>query len=585
MKKENAVVNLSAKPFYLTQQDMDWVEQTITTMTLEEKIGQLFINLGRSREPGYMKTLLDRFHIGGARYIPASAAEIHKQNTFYQQHTKIPLLISSNCEAGGNGACNDGTYIATSAQCGASADPQTAYQVGYVSGVEGTAVGCNWTFGPIVDILLNWRNTIVNTRAYGNDPDQVIAMAKAYIKGVRESGMAACAKHFPGDGVEERDQHLVLGVNDLSCEEWDRTFGKVYRALIEDGLQSIMVGHIALPAYSRKLRPGIRDQEIMPATLAPELISDLLRGQLGFNGLILTDASHMAGMACAKERRLQVPEAIAAGCDMFLFFNDPEEDFGYMLEGFRSGIISEQRLDDALHRILGFKAMLKLHEKQVAGTLVPGADPLAQIGCEQHLSMAQQAAEKSVTLVKDTQHNLPITPRTHPRIKLYYLAAPPQTLDQWPDPVRAVVIEELERAGFQVDLNPNFYDLAKDPAGPQNLWKAMQAGKMEDFRSKYDAVFVFANIRGYAQENVVRVKWASAHSNEIPWYVAERPTVFVSLNYTTHLIDVPMVKTYINAYGDTRILIRETIRRIVGEAEFTGKYNETVFCDKWDTRL
>ena len=582
------MVNLSEKPFYLSADDIQWVEQTIQSMTLEEKIGQLFINLGRSREPAYMQELLDRFHIGGARYTPASAAEIYKQNAYYQQHTKIPLLIASNCESGGNGACSDGTYVAASAQCGASCDPQTAYHVGYVSGVEGTAVGCNWTFGPVVDIILNWRNTIVNTRAYGDDPDQVIEMSKAYIKGVRQSDMAACAKHFPGDGVEERDQHLVMGVNDLSVEEWDQTFGRVYQSLIDDGLQSIMVGHIALPAYSRKLRPGIPDQEIMPATLAPELLTGLLRGQIGFNGLILTDASHMAGMACAKERRLQVPEAIAAGCDMFLFFNDPEEDFNYMLDGYHAGILTEQRLDDALHRILGLKAMLKLHEKQAAGVLVPDPARLAQVGGPEHLALAQQAAERSITLVKDTQRNLPITPATHPRVRLYYLASPPQTLDQWPDPVRALVIEELEQAGFQVDLSPNFYDLAKNAqaqGGRGNMWQIMQAGKMEDFRHKYDAVFVFANVRGYAQENEVRIKWSAGHSNEIPWYVAERPTVFVSLNYTTHLIDVPMVKTYINAYGDTRALIHETIRRIQGEAPFTGQYNDTVFCDKWDTRL
>jgi beta-N-acetylhexosaminidase len=323
----------------------------------------------------------------------------------------------------------------------------------------------------------------------------------------------------------------------------------------------------------------------MPATLAPELLTDLLRGQMGFNGLILTDASHMAGMACAKERRLQVPEAIAAGCDMFLFFNDPEEDFGYMLEGYRTGILSAERLDDALHRILGFKASLKLHEKQANGALVPPAEDLAVVGSAKHQAMAQAAAEKSITLVKNTRDQLPITPATHPRIKLYYIAAPPATLQRWPDPARAVVIEELERAGFQVELNENAYDLQKSGEGQANFFKSMLAGKMETYRSKYDAVFVFVNVRGYAQENVVRIKWSAGHSNEIPWYVAELPAVFVSLNYTTHLYDLPMAKTFINAYGDTRELIRETIRRVMGQAEFTGRYNETVFCDKWDTRI
>lgn len=579
------MVNLSEKPFFLTQNDIEWVEQTIASMTLEEKIGQLFINLGRSRTPEYIQGLIQKYHIGGVRYTGASAVEIHRQNQLYQQNSRIPLLIAANCDSGGNGACIDGTHIATSAQCGATNSPETAYHVGLVSGAEGMAVGCNWTFGPCVDIFLNWRNTIINTRSYGPDPDQVIDMSRAYIRGVRENGMAACAKHFPGDGVEERDQHLVLGCNDLSCDEWDRTFGKVYGTLIDEGLQSIMVGHIALPAYSRRYLPGIRDQDILPATLAPEITTGLLREQLGFNGLILTDASHMAGMACAKERRLQVPEAIAAGCDMFLFFNDHDEDYSFMLDGYRSGIISQQRLDDALHRILGFKASLKLHEKQVNHTLVPDAASLSIIGCEQHKIMAQTAVEKSITLVKDTQNNLPISPATHPRVKLYYISAPPQSSRDWPDPVRAVVVEELERAGFQVDVHQNYYDLVKNQVGPELFWTLFHAGKMEEYRAAYDAVFVFINVKGYAQENVVRIKWSTGHSNEIPWYVAERPTVFVSLNYTTHLYDLPMAKTFINAYADTRITIRETIRKIMGVAPFEGIPNDTVFCGRWDTRV
>lgn len=576
------MVNLKAMPFYLSDEDIRWVEKTIESMTIEEKIGQLFINLGRSRDPEYMRMLLDKYHIGGARYMGAPAAEIHKQNAFYQQHSKIPLLIAANCDNGGNGACSDGTYIATSAQCGAADTPEIAYHVGKVSGIEGMAVGCNWTFGPCVDIFLNWRNTIINTRSYGCDPDQVIELSKAYIKGVRESGMAACAKHFPGDGVEERDQHLVLGVNDLSVEEWDNTFGKVYKALIDDGLQTIMVGHIAQPAYSRKLRPGIKDEDIMPATLAPELLQDLLRGQLGFNGLILTDASHMAGMAVAKERRLQVPEAIAAGCDMFLFFNDHDEDFHYMMEGYKNGIITEERLNDALLRILGFKASLKLHEKQANGTLVPDAAGLSVVGCAEHQALAKQAAEKTITLVKDTQHNLPITPQTHPHIKLYYISEPPPTMNHWPPATRDLIAQELEKVGFQVEVHQNAYDMQK--AGDYNFFKLFSAGKMEEYRAKYDAVMVFVNVRGYAQENCVRIKWSTGHSNEIPWYVAERPTVFVSLNYTTHLYDLPMAKTFINAYGDTQTIIQETIRKIMGESEFTGRYNDTVFCDKWDTR-
>ncbi len=133
--------------------------------------------------------------------------------------------------------------------------------------------------------------------------------------------------------------------------------------MIGHGVQSIMIGHIGAPELSRHFRPGLADKDILPATLAPELLQDLLRGELGFNGLILTDASQMIGLTQAMKRKDLVPATIAAGCDMFLFFRNPAEDFQYMLDGYKSGVITEQRLHDALRRILALKASLGLHRK------------------------------------------------------------------------------------------------------------------------------------------------------------------------------------------------------------------------------
>lgn len=579
------MVNLKAKPFYLSDEDIKWVHGTLEGMTIEEKIGQLFIAIDENPDVNVMLDTIKKYHIGGARYEPNTAKGVYDNAKLYQETSKIPLLVACNCDSGGNGACTDGTLIASSAACGATPDTKTAYDVGYVSGREGTAIGCNWTFGPCADILLNWRNTIINTRSYGDDVDTVIANSKAYIKGVHHSNMAACAKHFPGDGVEELDQHLVTGINDLSCEKWDETFGKVYQSLIADDLQSIMVGHIALPEYSRKLSPGIKDIDIMPATLAPELLQDLLREQLGFNGLILTDASHMAGMTSAKPRKNQLPYAIAAGCDMFLFFNDPEEDYNYMMQGYKNNIITEERLHEALTRILGFKASLKLHEMRANNTLTPPEEGLSTVGCKEHKELAEVAASKYMTLVKDTENNLPIKPSTHKRVKLYVLSAAPTSRNAGPDPAKAIIAEELEAAGFTVDVHESFYDLDRIESKDENYITATICGSSEDFKEKYDAAFVFVNMKGYAQENVMRVRYSTGHSNEIPWFVREVPTVCVSLNYTTHLIDLPMMRTFINAYAPTRTVVKEVIRKITGESAFMGECNDTVFCGRWDTRL
>lgn len=563
------MVNLKAKPFYLNDEEIEWVQTTIDSMSIEEKIGQLFVNLFFDFDENRVSEFIKKYPIGAARYMGGQSKDIQKLLNLLQRNSRIPLLVAANCDAGGNGACNDGTYIASGAQCEASQDVSVAYDAGYVSGVEESALGVNWNFDPCVDILSNWRNTIVNTRAYGSDADVVIKHTSEYIKGLTQSNVASCIKHFPGDGSEERDQHLVLGVNELSVKEWDESFGKVYQTLIDEGVNSIMVGHIAQPAYSKYLNPSLTDQDILPATLAYELTTTLLKEKLGFNGVVVTDASHMIGMAAAMKRKDYVPLAIAAGCDLFLFFNDAQEDYQFMMDGYKNGVITEARLSDALTRILGLKAKLKLHLAHAENKLQKDEAELRVIGCEKHLEMAKSAADKGITLVKDTQGNLPITPSTHKRIKLYTLYGELGGIMAASKKSEQIIVEELERAGFEVTVNDG---------NNRDKGKTAQIGK------DFDAAFVFADIQGYATENNVRIKWKMPMSNEIPWYVHELPTVFVSLNFTTHLTDVPMVKTFINAYHNDRECIRSVIEKIMGQSEFKGLANENVFCNKWETR-
>lgn len=582
------MINLKEKPYYLNDEQIAWVEETIAGMTLEEKIGQLFVMLKAT--PGLdeekVKHDLSISHQGGLRWQGGDKEAVYNQNMTYQKHSKIPLFIAANCDDGGIGCLPEGTFVATAAEAGASSDTETAYHMGLVAGREATSIGVNWMFNPVADIYMNWRNTIVNTRSFGDNADVVIANTKAYIKGIKDANpnMACTAKHFPGDGVEELDQHLVLGVNDLSVEEWENSFGKVYQSLIDDGLETIMVGHIAAPELSRKLRPGIKDEDIMPATLAPELLQDLLREKLGFNGLVITDASHMVGMSAMATREEAVPGAIAAGCDMFLFTNDVEEDMGYMKAAIEKGIITEERLSDALHRIIGLKAKLHLNDDSVR--FVDPALKDQVVGCEEHKAFTEMAAKKCITLVKDTQNLLPINPEEKKRAFLVYVQSTPTSKGYKGDPVKQTVIEELERAGFEVDVCPNYHDLeVENGVSPMNFVKMIGHEKRETFKANHDVVFVVINIKGYAQENVVRLRWSCNHSCELPWYNKEVPTLGISLNYTNHLIDVPQLKTFVNAYGPNRENIREAIAKVCGQSEFTAKASDTVFCGRWDTRL
>jgi beta-N-acetylhexosaminidase len=412
----------------------------------------------------------------------------------------------------------------------------------------------------------------------------VLAHGEAFLRATAEQGVAACAKHFPGDGVDERDQHVLTSHNTMTPEAWDASYGRVYKGMIDAGVQTIMIGHIGLPEYSRRLVPGIRDQEILPATLAPEITTTLLRERLGFNGLVVTDASLMLGLTSAMPRERLVPVAIAAGCDMFLRFWDIEEDFGFMMQGVRNGTISQERLSEALHRILGTKAALGLHRKQAEGSLVPHESALEAIGCAQHRAFAVRAAAKGVTLVKDTARQLPLRPETHPRLKLFVLeSAQPTPMAR--GSVSGFVKEELEAAGFEVDLQPTLQERMKGGGGFGFIVELMKKEKTKEFEANYDAVLLVINQHGFAQQAAERLRWPSPMAPEAPWYVHNVPTIAISMNLPNHLIDIPMVKTYVNAYVPTREAFRAALARIMGEAAFEGQYSENVWCGAWDTRL
>lgn len=580
------MVDLKKSPFNLNETQINWVEETINSMTLDEKIGQLFVLL--KAVPGVdeekIKKGLSLSHQGGLRWQGGDNETVYHQNSFYQRMSKTPLLIAANCDDGGIGVSKEGTFVATAAECGAGEGYENAYNLGYVAAKEASALCCNWMFNPVVDIYKNWRNTIVNTRSFGSDPEKVLENARAYIRGVKAANpnMACTAKHFPGDGVEELDQHLVMGVNNMSVKEWEDNFGYVYRSLIKEGLEAIMVGHIALPEMSRKLVPGIKDEDIKPATLSKELLTDLLREDMGFNGVVITDASHMVGLSATSKRSEAVPGAIIAGCDMFLFVNDVEEDMSYVKKAYEEGKLTEERLSDALHRILGLKAHLNMDTNN---RNIPEKD-LSVIGCEKHHEFAIKAAKECITLVKDTRNNIPVDVNKKKRLFLVYVGSTPTSKGYTGDPVKNVVIEELEKAGFEVDVCPNYHDLeVENGVSPMNFIKMLNHQTRQSFVESHDLALVVINVKGYAQENNVRLRWSVNHSCELPWYNEEVPTIGMSLNYTNHLIDVPQLHTFINAYSPKREHIRAAIEKMIGLDEFRGKADESVFCGRWDTRL
>ena len=578
------MVDLTKKPFYLNKNQIAWVENTISQMTLQEKLQQLFFEMTKSADVTYLENAVKTQKFGGVRYNPMPAGVVQKHNRVLQANSDIPLLVACNTEAGGNGATIGGTEIGQQVKIGATNDVKYAYELGRVSGIESAAVGCNCCFAPIVDVNRNWRNPIVSVRSFGSDPDLVLAMSKEYMRGFNESGGVCIMKHFPGDGVDERDQHLSSSVNSLSLDEWQSTFGKVYRGMIDAGVHGIMAGHIMFPAYT-----NARGAKMLPATLSKELITDLLRDELGFNGLIITDASHMVGLTGAMKRSDILPTAIAAGCDMFLFTNDYDEDLQYMQNGYERGIITDERLTDALRRILGLKAHLNLH-RIAKDKIVPTEEQLKNIGSTEFQNIAAEVSDKAITLVKNLDGILPLNPNRHKRI----LLVPQQSENPFAlyMPKRTTPFEELRdllaNEGFEVTIYESLMEEAKKLPREEAAMKIMNVygnkTPVRNITDNYDVIIQVAHVIDHG--TVQRINWAlSKGTPDIPWYVHEIPTIFVSLFCPFHLADVPQVKTYINCYDKNRNTLVALVDKLVGRSAFKGISPVDAFCGLADTKL
>ncbi len=591
------MVDMKAKPFYLTDEDCRWVEDTIAGMTVDEKIGQLFFNMGSSREEEYLKMTVRDYHIGGIRYNPATADEVYEQNRILQENSKIPLIIACNTESGGDGACVDGTPIGGQTKIGATRNADYAYQMGYMANKEAAAIGCNLSFAPVSDIMYNWENPVIGLRTYGNEPEKVAEMTKAYMDGAHANpGFCCAAKHFPGDGLDFRDQHVANSVNSMSCGEWDKTYGMVYQNLIENGLDAIMAGHIMQPAYARYFNPELTDDEMMPATLSPELIKGLLRGKLGFNGLVLTDASHMVGLTCRMKRSDMLPAAIASGVDMFLFFNEMEEDFASMKQGYLDGRITKERLDEALHRILALKAHMGLHKKDKTKLVPPREQMHKIIGCDEHIAMQKEIADQAITLVKYKDKDvLPVTPDRYKRIMIVYvkgLSAP--GLAAITGGKKSTPAEELRdrliAKGFDAFVYESPIDqmIKKIEAGEKPDVNLYFAGKtpIKEFRENQDLIITLVDIAGGFQPVARPAFGMTKGGGEIPWYVFELPVIVVGTQYPYVLADIPQARTYINTYDSKPVTLDALVEKLMtGEEAFKGKDPIGAFCGIFDTHI
>lgn len=566
------MIDFRGKPFYLGDEEIAWVESTLQSMSLAEKIGQLFCLTDITTDPEELKALVQKYHPGGFMYRAGDGEEIQNAYRVMQEASKIPMLLPCNLESGGNGISPSGTFFGRPMQVAATGDPEQAKHLGLVCAREGGAVGCNWAYAPIIDIDRNWRNPITNVRTFGSDPERIAEMASAFMDGVREAdvGMAVCIKHFPGDGVDERDQHLMPTVNSLSAEEWMDSYGKLYQTLIEKGTETVMVGHILQPAMEKLMNPEIRAEEMLPASQSYGLMTKLLRERMGFNGLITTDATPMVGFSALRGREEALCLSIMAGADMLVFCKNIDEDMAAIRRGLDAGAVTEERLNQAVRRQLALKASLGLHRRTV-----PGKDALSLLGCGEHTRWAEECADKSITLVKDNQSLLPISPQKTPRIRLTVLGETQTGGFGDSDSIAEPLKEALERAGFTVAL----YDYATMERG-----EIFTSG-VADMKAKFDLSIVAANVSTGSNYTTRRLDWISLMAANEPWYMKDIPTLFLSFCNPYHMVDVPFISTFVNCYSSSRFCVEAAVRKLTGGSPFQGISPVDPWCGVWGAKF
>ena len=389
-----------------------WVAQTLKKMTLEEKIGQVFAvwcygGFLSVESPEYKELLRDvqEKHIGSfAIQTQSSPLGIERSQVYptavlvntLQSHAKIPLLIAADFERGTAMRLEEGTSFPHAMAVAATGRPEDAYTMGKITALEAKAAGVPWVFAPDADVNSNPDNPIINTRSFGEDPARVSEFVAAFVRGVEENGGLATAKHFPGHGDTSTDSHLDLPTVTSDRAHLDRVELAPFRAAIAAGASTIMTGHLSVPA----LEP---DPDV-PATMSPKIMTDLLRGQMGFDGLVVTDALDMGGVTVRYPPGEVAVRSILAGADVLLVPPVLDAALEAVRDAVASGRIPMSRLNEAVMRVLRAKAKLGLNKSKLVDL-----DALARnFDRPEFERAALDIADRGVTLLRDDQHILPL---------------------------------------------------------------------------------------------------------------------------------------------------------------------------------
>lgn len=522
------------------------IEELLESLTLDEMIGQMFCyNLIQDTEE--LEKNIRETHAGSIFTAGRSKEQIAYGTELLNKYSKIPGMVAADIEAGPGHVVPGEVRFPHEMAWGACDDPELIERAHETIAIRCRELGIHWSFSPLVDINFNKDNPVVNIRTISDRPKTVAEIGAAAVRGCQKNGLiAAGCKHFPGDGVDDRNQHFCTTVNSLSKEEWMNSFGHVYKEMFKAGTASVMVAHIALPAYDEKLNDWLG---YPPASLSYNLQTKLLKEELGFQGCIVSDALSMVGAcACVDHDRLAI-EFVKAGGDILLF--PLREYFDEIKGAVESGEIPIERIKDAARRVLTLKNKVRLFENQ--------EEILKEFDLKENLvnleNAAKEIAEQSLCLERNYGNIVPLKVKPGDKILIINLKKDKEREKAFYACDLDVVEEELKKRGFHV--------------------VSYVLPRREDFEEDMkDAAAVLINCKISSQDYIggsLRITW----SHITPFWrgaVLKHPQmVFTSFGDPYKLHDFPYVKTYINAFSYSEATQRAFVKAILGEIPFRGK--------------
>ncbi len=549
-------------------------DKLLKKMTVAEKVGQLihiginarFANQDSAFFQGLKRQVADN-KIGGIIFFGAPIYETAILGDRMQENAAIPLLLSLDAETGIGMRFEDATNLPWAMAMAAAGDPELARRAGIVTGREAKALGIRHVYAPVFDVNNNAANPVINVRSFGEDPADVARFGVAFAKGVQSQQVLATAKHFPGHGDTAVDSHRGLPIIDLPRERLDKVELFPFRKAIEAGIASVMVGHIALPQIDNEQIKPLREYKggdaeagseivdqtaTIPATLSEKIQTGILRNELGFKGLIVSDAMSMSGLTLYFTQEEAAVRAFLAGTDILEKPSDPDAMIRGLSEAVASGRIPWSRLDDSVRRQLAWKFELGLFKERFAN--INRLDRI--ISTPDVTELSDEIAGKAITLVRNDADALPID-ATKKTVLLGFSNGfdGPVTMAPFNSAAKRLVPEAKDLASFYLQEN----SLAEEFAAARNA--AMSADSI--------VVAMYGRVRSGAK-NSVGIPEAGA-SIVRGLLAAGKNVIAVSFGNPYILSSFPELRTYIVSYGDMPSLQRATAQVLFGRRNTMGK--------------